>query len=130
MPKLAYKTFLHNYTNNIKIKTLTNFPIKHNLIINITHFIKNLKTIKPYIINNSHTTNQNTNIQTPTQITKYHQFSNYINYNLYYTTYPQFNLNPKFINPTTITLTHHYNKNNHNHNKKKHITQLNNQNNI
>lgn len=130
MPKLAYKTFLHNYTNSIKVKALANFPIKHNLVVNMTHFIKSLEAIKPYIISNSHTTDQDTNIQTPAQIAKYHQFSSYINCGLCYATYPQFNLNPEFISPATITLAHHYNKDSHNHSKKEHIAQLNSQNSI
>ena len=70
----------------------------------MTHFIESLEAIKPYIIGNSRTADQGTNIQTPAQMAKYHQFSGCINCGLCYAACPQFGLNPEFIGTAAITL--------------------------
>ena len=75
VPKLACKTFLRDYTDGMKVEALANFPIERDLVVDMTHFIESLEAIKPYIIGNSRTADQGTNIQTPAQMAKYHQFS-------------------------------------------------------
>lgn len=74
VPKLACKTFLRDYTDGMKVEALANFPIERDLVVDMTHFIESLEAIKPYIIGNSRTADQGTNIQTPAQMAKYHQF--------------------------------------------------------
>lgn len=65
VPKLACKTFLRDYTDGMKVEALANFPIERDLVVDMTHFIESLEAIKPYIIGNSRTADQGTNIQTP-----------------------------------------------------------------
>lgn len=67
VPKLACKTFLRDYTDGMKVEALANFPIERDLVVDMTHFIESLEAIKPYIIGNSRTADQGTNIQTPAQ---------------------------------------------------------------
>ncbi len=63
----------------MKVEALANFPIERDLVVDMTHFIESLEAIKPYIIGNSRTADQGTNIQTPAQMAKYHQFSGRMN---------------------------------------------------
>ncbi|HDV9067858.1 TPA: fumarate reductase iron-sulfur protein, partial [Klebsiella michiganensis] len=86
------------------------------------------EAIKPYIIGNARTADQGTNIQTPAQMAKYHQFSGCINCGLCYAACPQFGLNPEFIGPAAITLAHRYNEDSRDHGKKERMAQLNSQN--
>lgn len=118
VPKLACKTFLRDYTDGMKVEALANFPIERDLVVDMTHFIESLEAIKPYIIGNSRTADQGTNIQTPAQMAKYHQFSGCINCGLCYAACPQFGLNPEFIGPAAITLAHRYNEDSRDHGKK------------
>ena len=73
---------------------------------------------------------QGTNIQTPAQMAKYHQFSGCINCGLCYAACPQFGLNPEFIGPAAITLAHRYNEDSRDHGKKERMAQLNSQNGV
>lgn len=130
VPKLACKTFLRDYTDGMKVEALANFPIERDLVVDMTHFIESLEAIKPYIIGNSRTADQGTNIQTPAQMAKYHQFSGCINCGLCYAACPQFGLNPEFIGPAAITLAHRYNEDSRDHGKKERMAQLNSQNGV
>lgn len=62
VPKLACKTFLRDYTSGMKVEALGNFPIERDLVVDMTHFIESLEAIKPYIIGNPRTPDQD---QTP-----------------------------------------------------------------
>ena len=110
VPKLACKTFLRDYTDGMKVEALANFPIERDLVVDMTHFIESLEAIKPYIIGNSRTADQGTNIQTPAQMAKYHQFSGCINCGLCYAACPQYGLVPEFVGPAAIALAHRYNQ--------------------
>ncbi|WP_261822412.1 succinate dehydrogenase/fumarate reductase iron-sulfur subunit, partial [Pragia fontium] len=109
VPKLACKTFLREYTDGLKVEALGNFPIERDLVVDMTHFIESLESIKPYIINDSLKPENGPTTQTPAQMEKYHQFSGCINCGLCYAACPQFGLNPEFIGPAAITLGHRYN---------------------
>lgn len=51
-PKLACKTFLRDYSGHMRIEPLANFPIERDLVVDLSHFIESLESIKPYIIGN------------------------------------------------------------------------------
>ncbi|XNM53032.1 2Fe-2S iron-sulfur cluster-binding protein [Escherichia coli] len=95
VPKLACKTFLRDYTDGMKVEALANFPIERDLVVDMTHFIESLEAIKPYIIGNSRTADQGTNIQTPgadgevSPVLRLHQLG------LCYAACPQFGLEPR-----------------------------------
>lgn len=50
-PKLACKT-LRDYSGHMRIEPLANFPIERDLVVDLSHFIESLESIKPYIIGN------------------------------------------------------------------------------
>ncbi|CAL1329258.1 succinate dehydrogenase/fumarate reductase iron-sulfur subunit [Candidatus Providencia siddallii] len=110
IPKLACKTFLRDYNDNINVEALTNFPIERDLIVDIKILIKHIEKIKPYIIGNNRKISDGVNIQTSTKMNKYHKFSGCINCGLCYSACPQFGLNLNFIGPAAITLAERYNK--------------------
>jgi fumarate reductase iron-sulfur subunit len=121
VPKLACKTFLREYTDGMTVEALANFPIERDLVVDMTHFIESLEAIKP---------EQGTNLQTPAQMAKYHQFSGCINCGLCYAACPQFGLNPEFIGPAAITLAHRYNLDNRDHGKQQRMAQINGKNGV
>ncbi|MGP1956323.1 MAG: succinate dehydrogenase/fumarate reductase iron-sulfur subunit [Arsenophonus sp. NC-PE1-MAG3] len=125
VPKLACKTFLRNYTNGLKVEALENFPIERDLVVDMTHLIKSLEAIKPYIIGNNRKVSDGPNKQTPSQMAKYYQFSGCINCGLCYAACPKFGLNPEFIGPAAITLAERYNLDNRDKGKKKRMPLLN-----
>lgn len=87
--KLACKTFLRKYSNDMKVEAVKNFPIECDPVVDMTHFIESLETMKPCIIDNNRKPKEGANVQTPTQMTKYQQFFSYINCGLCYAAYPQ-----------------------------------------
>lgn len=125
VPKLACKTFLHEYPQGMDIEALGNFPIERDLVVDMTHFIESLEAIKPYIIGNDRKPSEGPNNQTPGQMAKYHQFSGCINCGLCYAACPQFGLNPEFLGPGVLTLAQRYNTDSRDHGKKERMKQIN-----
>lgn len=115
-PKLACKTFLRDFSGYMRIEPLANFPIERDLVVDLSHFIESLESIKPYIIGNKAPEGQRTN-QTPAQLEKYRTFSMCINCGLCYAACPQFGLNPEFVGPGALTLAHRYNLDNRDNGK-------------
>lgn len=124
IPKLACKTFLRDYPQGLKIEALKNFPIERDLVVDMTHFIESLESIKPYIIGNDRKPEEGTNIQTPAQMEKYRQFSMCINCGLCYAACPQFGLNPEFVGPAVLTLAMRYNLDNRDHGRAERMSRL------
>ncbi|MBE2896780.1 succinate dehydrogenase/fumarate reductase iron-sulfur subunit [Pasteurellaceae bacterium HPA106] len=115
-PSLACKTFLRDYSGFMRIEPLANFPIERDLVVDLSHFIESLESIKPYIIGNQTPPGQRAK-QTPAQLEKYRTFSMCINCGLCYAACPQFGLNPEFVGPAVLTLAHRYNLDNRDHGK-------------
>ena len=110
LPKLACKTFLRSYRKSVRIEALGNFPIERDLVVDLTHFLDCIESIKPYVIGNTRKPGDGPNVQTPAQMARYHKYSNCINCGLCYAACPQFGLNPEFIGPAAVTLAHRYNR--------------------
>ena len=110
-PKLGCETFLRDYyPGSIRIEPLANFPIEKDLIIDADNFIKQLESVKPYIINAMEKpVTEGVHKQPPQQVGLYKQFSMCINCMLCYSACPQMGLNPLFIGPAAIALGHRYN---------------------
>lgn len=115
-PSLACKTFLRDYSGHMRIEPLANFPIERDLVVNLSHFIESLESIKPYIIGNKTPEGERAK-QTPAQLEKYRNFSMCINCGLCYAACPQFGLNPEFVGPAALTLAHRYNLDNRDNGK-------------
>lgn len=116
VPKLACKTFLRDYADEgMRIEALANFPVERDLVVDMTHFIESLESIKPYIIGNDRKVSEGPNVQTPAQLEKYRQFSMCINCGLCYAACPQFGLNPEFVGPGVLALAQRYNTDSRDH---------------
>lgn len=109
VPKLACKTFLRDYKDEITLSALSHFPIERDLVVDMAHFMRSLEAIKPYIISDDSSLTEGMNAQIPAMLVKYQQFSMCINCGLCYSACPQFGLNPEFIGPAAITLAMRYN---------------------
>ena len=111
VPKLACSSFLRNYyPNKVRVGPLEHFPIERDLVVNIEGFIKQLESIKPYIIpKEPRSLEQGEYLQTPAELEQYLQFSGCINCMLCYSACPQFGLNPDFTGPGILALLHRYN---------------------
>ena len=129
-PKSYLLSFLRDYPTGMRVEALGNFPIERDLVVDMTHFIESLEAIKPYIIGNNRKPEDGTNLQTPAQMEKYHQFSGCINCGLCYAACPQFGLNPEFIGPAAITLAHRYNLDTRDHGQKERMPVLNSDNGV
>tara|TARA_R110002072_G_scaffold26729_2_gene88064 strand:- start:171 stop:734 length:564 start_codon:yes stop_codon:yes gene_type:complete len=114
-PKLGCKAFLRDYPE-LHIAALDNFPIERDLISDISGFVENLETIKPYIIREDPQeldTRQpiaEAFVQTPAELSLYQQFSQCINCGLCYAACPQFGRNPEFLGPAALALASRYNR--------------------
>lgn len=140
-PKLACKTFLRDYSGHMRIEALANFPIERDLVVDLSHFIESLESIKPYIIGNkmpeldgnphpSAELAKSRTKQTPKQLEKYRQFSMCINCGLCYAACPQFGLNPEFIGPAALTMAHRYNLDNRDNGKSERMPFINSENGV
>lgn len=124
-PKLACKTFLREYPGNMHLEPLANFPVEHDLVVDLTRFLECIEAIKPYIIGGKASPVDGVTLQTPEQMEKYHKFANCINCGLCYAACPQFGLNPEFVGPAAITLAHRYHLDNRDDGKKDRMPLLN-----
>ncbi len=111
VPKLACHTFLRDYwPGEVNIEALAHFPIERDLVIVMDDFMQKLESIKPYIIaNEPRPLNKGENLQTPSELKLFEQFSDCINCLLCYAACPQYGLNSKFIGPGAMALLHRYN---------------------
>ena len=111
VPRLGCSTFLREfYPGKVRVGALEHFPMERDLVVNIESFIGKLESIKPWIIpGRPRALAEGENLQTPTQLEKYLQFSGCINCMLCYAACPQFGLDEKFIGPAAMALLHRYN---------------------
>ncbi|KGQ69875.1 fumarate reductase [Chelonobacter oris] len=128
-PSLACKTFLRDYSGHMRVEALANFPIERDLVVDLSHFIESLESIKPYIIGNKAPPGERTK-QTPAQLEKYRTFSMCINCGLCYAACPQFGLNPEFVGPAVLTLGHRYNLDNRDNGKAERLKIMNGKNGV
>lgn len=114
VPKLGCKTFLRDYLQKgLKVEPLANFPIERDLISDIGDFVEKLEEIKPYIIRQDEKSpDEGEYLQTPSQMTRYRQYSLCINCGLCYAACPQYGLDNEFMGPAALTLLHRYNQDN------------------
>ena len=114
----------------MKVEALANFPIERDPGGRYDPLHRKSGSDQTVHHRQLRTADQGTNIQTPAQMAKYHQFSGCINCGLCYAACPQFGLNPEFIGPAAITLAHRYNEDSRDHGKKERMAQLNSQNGV
>jgi fumarate reductase iron-sulfur subunit len=110
-PKLACKTFIHEYGDQIRVEPLANFPIERDLVTVVEDFIAKLTSVKPYLIpKEDKPVSAGEFNQTPAELLKYKQYTLCINCMLCYAACPQYGLVPEFTGPAAIALAHRYNQ--------------------
>ena len=110
-PVLTCAKFLHHYLPGpIRIEPMQHFPVIKDLIIEMSDFIKKLKRVKPWVINEKEKDiAEGENIQTPAQLAAFKQYSMCINCMLCYSACPVYGLEPSFLGPAAIALGQRYN---------------------
>lgn len=113
-PHLACKTFLREfYPHKVRVEALANFPIERDLVVEMDDFIEKLEAMQPYIIRDQEKPlEEGEYLQTPADMTRYHQYAQCINCLLCYSACPQYALNPDFTGPAVLALAHRYNMDN------------------
>ncbi len=110
-PTLSCKAFLRDYkSSKIRVEALTHFPVERDLVVVLDDFMEKLESVKPYIIpKQPRTVEDGPYTQTPRQLKQFKQYTMCINCMLCYSACPQYGLNPEFIGPAALALTHRYN---------------------
>ena len=110
-PKLTCAAFLSDYLPGpIRVEPLQFFPIMRDLIVDVTDFLRKLKSVKPWIIRNTEwPLEKGERLQTPDELETYRQFSQCINCMLCYAACPVVGLEPHFIGPAAMALAQRYN---------------------
>lgn len=110
-PKLTCAAFLGDYLPGpIRVEPLQFFPIMRDLIVDITEFLRKLKSVKPWIIRDTEwAVEEGEYRQTPDELDAYKQFTQCINCMLCYAACPIVGLEPQFIGPAAIALAQRYN---------------------
>ena len=110
-PKLTCATFVSEYAPGpVRIEPLRYFPIIRDLTIDMTDFIKKLKSVKPWIIRQDEkSVSDGEYLQSPEELDRYKQFSMCINCMLCYSACPVYGLDQAFTGPAAIALAQRYN---------------------
>ena len=110
-PKLTCATFVSDYAPGpIRIEPLRYFPIIRDLIVEMTDFMEQLKSVKPWIIREDEKPiSEGEYLQSPEELDQYKQFSMCINCMLCYSACPVYGLDSAFTGPAAIALAQRYN---------------------
>lgn len=112
IPKLACATFVREYADlgRIRVGPLDQMPVEKDLIVDMNPFIEKLDTVTPYIVQpRPKPLDEGENLQTPTELARYKQYTMCINCLLCYQACPQVGLNADFLGPAATALAHRYN---------------------
>ncbi|MBI4484184.1 MAG: succinate dehydrogenase/fumarate reductase iron-sulfur subunit [Acidobacteria bacterium] len=110
-PRLTCAAFLRDYyPHPIRVEPLVNFPVERDLVINMSDFLRKLKSVKPWIIRKEETpVSEGEYLQTPAELARYKQFSMCINCMLCYAACPVYGREEDFIGPAALALAQRYN---------------------
>lgn len=111
-PKLSCSAFLRDYyPSEIRIEPLNYFPIIRDLVIDMSAFMDQLQSVKPWIIREQEKpVEEGEYLQTPAELNEYFQFSGCINCMLCYSACPITALETDFIGPAALALAYRYNQ--------------------
>jgi len=110
-PKLTCAAFLSDYAPGpVRVEPLQFFPVVRDLVVELSDFLRKLKTVKPWIVRREEKPlAEGEYRQTPAQLDAYKQFSMCINCTLCYAACPIYGLEGSFIGPAAIALARRYN---------------------
>jgi len=110
-PKLTCATFLTDYAPGpVRVEPLKNFPVRRDLIVEITDFLEKLSKVKPWLIRDKEKApSEGEYLQSPEQLETFRQYSMCINCLLCYAACPVYGLDPLFAGPAALALAQRYN---------------------
>ncbi len=109
-PKLTCATPLSGSGDEVLIEPLHNFPIRKDLIVDLSDFMEKLGRIEPWIIRErDRAIDEGEYRQTPGELEKYDQYSACINCMLCYAACPVYAADREFIGPAAAALGYRYN---------------------
>ncbi len=110
-PILTCAAFVRDYTGQIRVEPLSNFPVVRDLVIELDSFMDKLKSVKPWIIRRVERAIDEGEVpQSPAQLEEFKQFSMCINCALCYAACPVLAHEPGFVGPAAIALGYRYNR--------------------
>jgi len=110
-PTLTCATFVKSLLPGpIRVEPLEHFPVIRDLVIEMSDFMEQLESVKPWIIRKEEQSLEDGEyLQTPAQLADFKQFSMCINCLLCYAACPVYGLESAFIGPAAIALAQRYN---------------------
>ncbi len=110
-PMLTCAAFVRDYTEQIRVEPLSNFPVVRDLVVELDSFMDKLKRVKPWIIRRVERAIDEGEVrQSPAQLEEFKQFSMCINCALCYAACPVLAHEPGFVGPAAIALGYRYNR--------------------
>ena len=110
-PMLTCAAFVRDYTEQIRVEPLSNFPVVRDLVVELDSFMHKLKSVKPWIIRRLERAIDEGEVrQSPAQLEEFKQFSMCINCALCYAACPVLAHEPGFVGPAAIALGYRYNR--------------------
>ncbi len=110
-PMLTCAAFVRDYTEQIRVEPLSNFPVVRDLVVELDSFMHKLKSVKPWIIRRLERAIDEGEVrQSPAQLEEFKQFSMCINCALCYAAGPVLAHEPGFVGPAAIALGYRYNR--------------------
>jgi fumarate reductase iron-sulfur subunit len=110
-PILTCAAFVRDYTEQIRVEPLSNFPVVRDLVVELDSFMHKLKSVKPWIIRRLERAIDEGEVrQSPAQLEEFKQFSMCINCALCYAACPVLAHEPGFVGPAAIALGYRYNR--------------------
>lgn len=109
-PVLACTTPLRDLLPGpVRVEPLAHLPIVRDLVVDITDFLRNLQSVRPWIIRQNGDDFSGKHLQTPGQRATSHQLSLCMSCALCHAACPVCAHDPSFLGPAAIAIGHRYN---------------------
>ncbi len=110
VPRLTCATPISGLGEKITVEPLNNFPVRKDLIIDLSDFMEKLGRIEPWIIREKdRALEEGEYLQKPEELDRYDQYSACINCMLCYAACPVYAGDREFIGPAAAALGYRYN---------------------
>ena len=113
-PVLTCATFLTAFAPGpIRVEPMDHFPVVRDLIVEASHFMGKLKSVKPWMVREEEkSVEEGEYLQSPEELGDFKRYSMCINCMLCYSACPVMGSEPEFVGPAALALGHRYNLDN------------------